>query len=73
MNDIMSNKIPRQKNAAIFPATGILLISNKNNLSSVNENRLNETIRITFNLWRIPSHISAKDNNPHNIGKPVLT
>ena len=69
---MMSNNTPKQKKAAIFPAGGILLISNTNSLIKVMENKVNEIIRKLRALLRMPNHISANDDNPHNMGKPTL-
>ena len=72
MNETISNKTPRQKNAAIFPATGMLLISNIKSFSNVIRNSISEIIRSGLNLYFIPSHIKLNEHNPHRTGRHVL-
>ena len=72
MNEITSNKIPKLKNAAIFPAIGILRISKMKSFSNVMENNVKDIIRKGLYLYRMPSHMKPKEHSPHKIGKPVL-
>jgi len=72
MKDMIRSKTPRQKNAAIFPATGMSLISNKNNFSNVIKNKVNDMIRSTRRLFRMPVHIKINDMRPHNTGSAVF-
>ena len=67
---MMSNKTPRQKNAAILPPAEILRISNANSLTNVNENNTRDTILSGRYLCFMPSHMNVNEHNPHKMGKP---
>ena len=70
---MISSNIPKQKNAAILPAGGILLISKIKSFNKVMEKSVSETILKVKTLYLIPNHIIANEISPHNTGNAVLT